>query len=83
MEGIVKRSTSPGVPDTLDLNATNWIDGYRPEGQFTTDGYKDSLWETVDLKGNISSSKRQISGDVTSKIMNSGCSTFTVKKSEG
>jgi hypothetical protein len=63
MKGSFESFNSPDIPNLLSLDGTSWIDG--------SSGY-----ETVDLKGNISSSKRKITGNITTP----GCSTFSVVK---
>lgn len=65
MEGNLEVFDSPDIPELLDLKATTWIN--RPSG-----------YNTVDLRGDVSSSNRRISGDV---IM-SGCEQFEVFKQE-
>jgi len=61
MKGSLEVFDSPDIPDFLDLKATSWIN--RPSG-----------YETVDLRGDVSKSKRRITGNV------SRCSTFDVVK---
>lgn len=63
MKGSFDNFNSPDIPNLLSLDGTSWIDG--------SSGY-----QTVDLKGNISSSRRKITGDITTP----GCSTFSVVK---
>lgn len=65
MRGNLEVFNSSDIPDLLDLKATTWIN--RPTG-----------YKTVDLRGDVSNSKRRISGNVVS----SGCSTFDVVKRE-
>ncbi|MBD2432151.1 MULTISPECIES: hypothetical protein [Fischerella] len=63
MQGNFKVFDSPDVSGLLDLKATTWIN--QPRG-----------YSTVDLRGNVSSSKRSITG----KVALPGCSTFEVVK---
>lgn len=65
MQGTLEVFDSPDIPDLLDLKATTWIN--QPSGYIT-----------VDLRGDISSSQRKITGNVTTP----GCSTFEVVKRE-
>jgi hypothetical protein len=65
MTGNLEISSSKDIPDLLDLKATTWMN--RPAD-----------WVTIDLRGDISSSKRRITGNV----LTSGCSTFNVVKRE-
>lgn len=69
MKGDFEIFNSRDIPDLLDLKGTTWMN--RPSG-----------WETVDLKGNISISKRKITGNVGSSVLPLGCSTFEVIKRE-
>ncbi len=66
MAGTLEVFDSPEIPDLLELNATNWIN--RP-----------SRWKTIDLVGDISSSKRKITGNVQGS---KSCTTFNVVKRE-
>jgi hypothetical protein len=63
MEGTLGVFDSPEMPDLLDLKGTAWIN--QPSG-----------WFMVDLKGDVSSSKRKITGNIPQP----GCSTFEVVK---
>lgn len=63
MEGTLEVFDSPEMPDLLDLKGTAWIN--QPSG-----------WFMVDLKGDVSSSKRKITGNIPQP----GCSTFEVVK---
>jgi hypothetical protein len=65
MTGNLEILNSKDMPNLLDLKATTWIN--RPAD-----------WLTVDLRGDISSSKRRITGNV----LTPGCSTFDVVKRE-
>jgi hypothetical protein len=65
MKGNLEVFNSRDIPDLLDLKATTWMN--RPSG-----------YETVDLRGDISNSKRRITGNV----LTSGCSTFDLVKRE-
>jgi hypothetical protein len=65
MKGNLEIFNSREIPDLLDLKATTWIN--RP-----------SDYITVDLRGDVSSSKRRITGNV----LTPGCSTFDVVKRE-
>jgi hypothetical protein len=65
MQGTLEVFSSPDIPDLLDSKATTWIN--QPSG-----------FETVDLRGDVSSSRRKITGNV----VNPGCSTFEVVKRE-
>jgi hypothetical protein len=67
MKGNLEVFNSRDIPDFLDLKATTWIN--RPSG-----------YVTVDLRGDVSSSKRTIAGNVISSAPN--CSTFNVEKRE-
>ncbi|WP_448572620.1 hypothetical protein [Trichothermofontia sp.] len=65
MQGTLEIFNSPYIPDLLDLKATTWIN--QPSG-----------YGTVDLRGDVSSSRRRITGNVVTP----GCSTFDVVKRE-
>lgn len=65
MQGTLETFNSPDIPDLLDLTATSWIN--RP-----------SSYLTVDLRGDVSSSKRRIAGNV----IGPSCTTFEVVKRE-
>jgi hypothetical protein len=65
MEGTLETFNSPDIPDLLDLKGTAWMN--QPSG-----------WIMVDLRGDVSSSKQRIVGNVPSP----GCSTFEVTKKE-
>lgn len=65
MEGYLEVFDSLDIPDLLVLKGTTWIN--QPSG-----------YQTVDLRGDVSSSNRKITGNV----VNSGCSTFEVVKRE-
>lgn len=65
MKGNLEVFNSQDIPDVLDLKATTWIN--RPSG-----------YVTVDLRGDVSQSKRRITGNVATP----GCSTFDVVKRE-
>ncbi len=51
MEGTLEVFDNPGIPDILDLRATNWVN--QPSG-----------YVTVNLIGDVSPSQRKITGNV-------------------
>lgn len=63
MEGNLEVFDSPDIPDLLVLTGTTWIN--RPSG-----------YSTVDLRGDVSASGRQISGNVD----HPGCRQFEIFK---
>jgi hypothetical protein len=65
MAGTLETFNSPNVLDLLELKGTAWIN-------------QSSGWIMVDLRGDVSSSKQRIVGNVLS----SRCSTFEVTKRE-
>jgi uncharacterized protein with FMN-binding domain len=66
MAGNLEISNSKDIPDLLDLKGTTWIN--RPAG-----------YMLVDLRGDVSASKNQITGNV---LAVPGCSTFDLVKTE-
>lgn len=67
MIGNLEVFDSPDIPDLLTLEGTTWLN--RPSG-----------YSTVNLTGDVSSSERRITGNVTGA---NNCTTFDVVKREG
>lgn len=65
MKGNLEIFDSKDIPDLLNLKATTWMN--KPSG-----------YVTVDLRGDISSSRRRITGNV----LTDGCSSFDIVKRE-
>jgi hypothetical protein len=71
MKGFLQTFNSPDMPDLLDLKGTEWINKPAP--------WKGSIeWRVVDLRGDISTSR----GEITGNVPQAGCGTFELVKNE-
>jgi hypothetical protein len=71
MKGFLQTFNSPDMPDLLDLKGTEWINKPAP--------WKGSIeWRVVDLKGDVSTSR----GEITGNVPQAGCGTFELVKNE-